>query len=101
MSFLLDSIVVFSQDSNLNDNVLNSLRCQNPMVILMDTIRFENVTWEKTQNPKMKLEEKITNNIDQQYVERIQIPLNGRKKEKKKIISSEQHFRNDKTHKQY
>lgn len=84
MSFLLDSIVVFSQDSNLNDNVLNSLRCQNPMVILMDTIRFENVTWERTQNPKMKLEEKITNNIDQQYVERIQNPLLMEEKKNRK-----------------
>ncbi len=84
MSFLLDSIVVFSQDSNLNDNVLNSLRCQNPMVILMDTTRFENVTWERTQNPKMKLEEKITNNIDQQYVERIQNPLLMEEKKNRK-----------------
>jgi hypothetical protein len=54
------------------------------MVILMDTIRFENVTWERTQNPKMKLEEKITNNIDQQYVERIQNPLLMEEKKNRK-----------------
>ena len=52
ISFLLNSVVVFSQESNLNKNISTSLRCQNPMVFDYDTIQVDNVTWERTLNPK-------------------------------------------------